>query len=1645
MNVQELPLSLPSTTGTPFPAPRGPRLRNEGALYAPEDLTAPPQPPPLLSPEEEARARGERTYNQVTDWNDMLSGEDGFRKVAERRGFLRDYLDAAGGAAGGEELRGRLTRNVFIQDLTGASPEQLVGGVPQLQLAGVMGLPDGDDATFDAKMKELVGREMNYRRNWEKVYQIGNRAALRGTPWADAKKEAEALAGTDWKLFQPLFDKGFTDVYSQFSQEDLELIDHGWRTVSMLDWREYQEEPDPETFNKAFERYGRMTQAERMKILGSIQLRAASEGEDLAKLPERFGQAMLYRGTALITRLNSAQGREAADGLLELAHSSGKVLLNTPVITEKYLRDNGGSITTEDASDVGRLELSADVHEFSTAEQLRSGVRVTGTKYRNLGEDEKEAITRYAYWLRGISAFMLGIQHHNIQAARFRDNEFTGNRGIFLDLLVAAGESIPAMGATAIPYGVGLPLTLTSYAEDELYRLQAENPAADPEVLERAAYANGALKVGLDRLELGILRARMPRFSAFAMNRGKLIGVPMVAGGRLLANGTFQTVQEVAQDAMDPLVQAATAAIAEDVQMPDLGKWMEREKEAVGEIAGVSFLLSFAGAAGTTAVDYIQAPALRASLMDASGLRLAGIPEVEAARISAMAESHPAAAAQLLHATMRDTPAAARREISRAEAERLELGWLNAGMREAGLPEILRDGEGGVFVRYHDDATADRAFPTLEDAAREVDSHLQGRDVDLTRLNRQLFDLLSRSYGSLGDLELDGTVKPGRISLADIVSRDPAMLETARQRARIHFRQAEADMGLAHATDGTIDSHLASLFVLGSSRNEFAGGVTRIVAEIAGNASPLTVLEESIEGVGKYLMDRRGVSRGKMLRWIRETEAGTRTHILARDFDTLDEARQYQELIEGWSRIGVAHATGRMRDSQLAGPLRSFFRALREVLGQVLRLAAAMRHHAASGKMDAEMRHWLDVAAGFTPEVDPAGHPGGKNGGPVGMDAAPVLDPASSAVPSFALSPESATAKKFRSDVDAILGGSYDNGRPVTMGATPAVLRAVGANPLLLVMPASVVTKATGGKHDLSPEQLKEVVTQIHDPLFVFESETVPDALTVILDLKHKGENLLVAVHLDKKMDRFPVNSIASVYAKSNPAAIAQWMKDGTLRYIHSQRGREWFQSRGLQLPKEGSTRGNPNLITEADIVKGGGGGQTSFSLGPAPSLIRPLDPSTHTDQNEHHERLREPLQILEALGAETQGHGQGGLRTNAGKRRKHGREVASGPRLAIWAQENGRNLIPEPFGSAVDLIPTGGGEHKVLYDEESQRVIKLTKPGLFGVQAEDAIAYLERWALHNRAFGDDVAFEGLVTLPGEHAPRAVISQRYAEGRDATMEEQADFLNGKGFHEQPDGRWIHPIRGITVWDTVTPGNVIATADGMRVIDLQVAPTPSKELAEVRQFTGIGRETSFSIGNDPNQPHDQQHDQEGRMVSGNGAEQDIPGGSEAESRRRIRETLARRERGEGEGDLGDGAESVVIAIDDDEVLKDIRRSGVICFNSDGDFTNDRSFDAAEEKALIINALGGMKTRVISLEGRMLFIQERGTPITETEYLSVELPFGIEPTRHGTYKIRIDGDEYLIADLKPENFVKDPQGNIRLIDLITGKVAKGSTPK
>lgn len=262
----------------------------------------------------------------------------------------------------------------------------------------------------------------------------------------------------------------------------------------------------------------------------------------------------------------------------------------------------------------------------------------------------------------------------------------------------------------------------------------------------------------------------------------------------------------------------------------------------------------------------------------------------------------------------------------------------------------------------------------------------------------------------------------------------------------------------------------------------------------------------------------------------------------------------------------------------------------------------------------------------------------------------------------------------------------------------------------------------------------------------------------------------------------------------------------------------------------------------------GGGGPQSHDSLSSGarrpPALIasslRMLDKQPQNTNLTHEQR--NPSSIFQDLTGNDAGGISTGAGTDAQKRRKSGRALVSHSRLVAWARENGREIDPASFLNIEEA--NFGGEHGVFLDPLTGRVVKLTKPGLYGYHAEDAGEYLQRWALSNRVFHDDSSFEGVVLLPGETEPRMVFSQPFIKGRDSTPEEISDYLRGKGFVEH-QGNWVHPILGVTVRDTLTEGNAITKGDGQVVpIDWIVEPTEKADLTEVRRRSGQGRESAF---------------------------------------------------------------------------------------------------------------------------------------------------------------------------------------------------------
>ena len=178
--------------------------------------------------------------------------------------------------------------------------------------------------------------------------------------------------------------------------------------------------------------------------------------------------------------------------------------------------------------------------------------------------------------------------------------------------------------------------------------------------------------------------------------------------------------------------------------------------------------------------------------------------------------------------------------------------------------------------------------------------------------------------------------------------------------------------------------------------------------------------------------------------------------------------------------------------------------------------------------------------------------------------------------------------KKFASQIDKWLSGNMKSSEQFELGQTPDVLKELGAKNLPVVMSQNVMLKITGIKHSISVEEIKKLPSAIADPIMVFKSATVDGAFVILTELTDKsGNDVVVAMHLNRSEKHININRVASVYGKENVENFIKTQTNGgNLRYIDVNKSQAWSQSRGLQLPKlADTTLDNNNITQKEDIV----------------------------------------------------------------------------------------------------------------------------------------------------------------------------------------------------------------------------------------------------------------------------------------------------------------------------------------------------------------------------------------------------------------------------------------------------------------------------
>lgn len=170
----------------------------------------------------------------------------------------------------------------------------------------------------------------------------------------------------------------------------------------------------------------------------------------------------------------------------------------------------------------------------------------------------------------------------------------------------------------------------------------------------------------------------------------------------------------------------------------------------------------------------------------------------------------------------------------------------------------------------------------------------------------------------------------------------------------------------------------------------------------------------------------------------------------------------------------------------------------------------------------------------------------------------------------------------FSKTVDDILSGKIT--QPVVVTNTPLILVKLGAKQLPITITKEVIKKAIE-KHKLTPDLIKDLPKELHDPIMVFDSATVPNSFVIMTELRGKNGNIVVAIHLSRQEQNHIVNKIASVYGKDRDKTFIEWIEKGLLRYYNKSKSQIWLRSRGLQLPKEVTKPATTKILTEEDLV----------------------------------------------------------------------------------------------------------------------------------------------------------------------------------------------------------------------------------------------------------------------------------------------------------------------------------------------------------------------------------------------------------------------------------------------------------------------------
>jgi hypothetical protein len=483
-----------------------------------------------------------------------------------------------------------------------------------------------------------------------------------------------------------------------------------------------------------------------------------------------------------------------------------------------------------------------------------------------------------------------------------------------------ATRSLPYMAAAAA--GVpGFIAVSSSLAEESYFQLREANPGiSEAQALQLSGPA-GLIKGALEKIPVKILQGRLPVLERF-LNKpiATLGGVSGRVGVRAAGATALEMGQENLQDITPFVGQSVVSALAED--MPET-PWLE----VFGNMAENQTALFFAtlplaliGAGAGTYQDYQGAAGFMA---DYDLLRAAGVSEAGATLIRVDSLRGRLGAAQAtLRAEFRGLKTSTqsiektRAEIAtkaiKAKTERMEA--IIAAEKIDLLPAIRAEQGGGYSLQFSD-GTAGAKQLTYEEADAARWQYASDNQISIHEVTRNVIRRVDSQIEEGREVKYVFDLK--RKTLADAVDEGGVSQAAAENRADIAEQQNyEADFQEAETVAKLSGrDRLASTVILGSNVTEFRDGVQRTVVRLYQDASPLTVIEEKVEGDVALMLKATG-GREWLRSSLREYEqiSGDSLFLAGKSDEDLTDG----DLKEAFSDLATAYFVGRSRKG-LAG------------------------------------------------------------------------------------------------------------------------------------------------------------------------------------------------------------------------------------------------------------------------------------------------------------------------------------------------------------------------------------------------------------------------------------------------------------------------------------------------------------------------------------------------------------------------------------------------------------------------------------------------------------------------------------------------------------------------------------------------------